>query len=86
MQTTIKPVLSTYVNNNGTLFCLVYKNRTVEKSLPIDLFYLTNVISYCVFKFVAFTKIFFMIHLVKLLIHESDVEFISTQNFFNFVK
>lgn len=41
MQTTIKPVLSTYVNDNGTLFCLVYKNRNVEKSLPIDLFYLT---------------------------------------------
>lgn len=41
MQTTLKPVLSIYVNNNGTLFCLVYKNRTVEKSLPIDLFYLT---------------------------------------------
>lgn len=34
-------MLSTYVNDNGTLFCLVYKNRTVEKSLPIDLFYLT---------------------------------------------
>lgn len=41
MQTTIKPVLSIYVNNNGTLFCLVYKNRNIEKSLPIDLFYLT---------------------------------------------
>ena len=41
MQTTIKPALSTYVNNNGTLFCLVYKNRNIEKSLPIDLFYLT---------------------------------------------
>lgn len=41
MQTAIKPALSTYVNNNGTLFCLVYKNRNIEKSLPIDLFYLT---------------------------------------------
>lgn len=41
MQTTIKPVLSTYVNDNGTLFCLIYKNRNIEKSLPIDLFYLT---------------------------------------------
>lgn len=41
MQTTIKPVLSIYVNNNGTLFCLIYKNRNIEKSLPIDLFYLT---------------------------------------------
>lgn len=35
MQTTIKPVLSTYANDNGTLFCLVYKNRNVKKSLPI---------------------------------------------------
>ena len=41
MQTTLKPVLSIYVDDNGTLFCLIYKNRTVEKSLPIDLFYLT---------------------------------------------
>lgn len=41
MQTTIELVLSIYVDDNGTLFCLVYKNRTVEKSLPIDLFYLT---------------------------------------------
>ena len=41
MQTTIELVLSIYVDDNGTLFCLIYKNRTVEKSLPIDLFYLT---------------------------------------------
>lgn len=41
MQTTIEPVLSIYVNDNGTLFCLIYKNRNIEKSLPIDLFYLT---------------------------------------------
>lgn len=34
-------MLSTYVNDNGTLFCLIYKNRNIEKSLPIDLFYLT---------------------------------------------
>lgn len=41
MQITIEPVLSIYVNDNGTLFCLIYKNRNIEKSLPIDLFYLT---------------------------------------------
>lgn len=42
MQTTIEPVLSIYVDDNGTLFfCLIYKNRNIEKSLPIDLFYLT---------------------------------------------
>lgn len=41
MQTTIEPVLSIYVNDNGTFFCLIYKNRNIEKSLPIDLFYLT---------------------------------------------
>ena len=41
MQTTIELVLSIYVDDNGTLFCLIYKNRTVEKSLPIGLFYLT---------------------------------------------
>lgn len=41
MQATIELVLSIYVDDNGTLFCLIYKNRTVEKSLPIDLFYLT---------------------------------------------
>lgn len=41
MQTAIELVLSIYVDDNGTLFCLIYKNRTVEKSLPIDLFYLT---------------------------------------------
>lgn len=41
MQTTIELVLSIYVDDNGTLFCLVYKNRNIEKSLPIDLFYLT---------------------------------------------
>lgn len=41
MQTTIELVLSIYVDDNGTLFCLIYKNGTVEKSLPIDLFYLT---------------------------------------------
>lgn len=41
MQTTIELVLSIYVDDNGTLFCLIYKNRTVEKSLPVDLFYLT---------------------------------------------
>lgn len=40
MQTTIEPVLSIYANDNGTLFCLIYKNRNIEKSLPIDLFYL----------------------------------------------
>lgn len=41
MQTTIELVLSIYVDDNGTLFCLIYKNRNIEKSLPIDLFYLT---------------------------------------------
>lgn len=41
MQTTIELVLSIYVDDNGTLFRLIYKNGTVEKSLPIDLFYST---------------------------------------------
>lgn len=40
MQTAIEPVLSIYANDNGTLFCLIYKNRNIEKSLPIGLFYL----------------------------------------------
>lgn len=41
MQTAIELVLSIYVDDNGTLFRLIYENGTVEKSLPIDLFYLT---------------------------------------------
>ena len=32
MQITIEPVLSIYVNDNGTLFCLIYKNRNIEKA------------------------------------------------------
>ena len=40
MQTAIEPVLSIYANGNGALFCLIYKNRDIGKSLPAGLFYL----------------------------------------------
>ena len=40
METKINPTLSVYVNNKGTLFGLIYKNRDIERRLPLYLFYL----------------------------------------------